>query len=126
MRPLTLLLLLWTVVCVALRLQCARVVDYGDAEALYAVYGLFPAPSFLDHPGLIGKIYGLFGKPADAHDVHTATALAASLFPWLLRAALRFSEGPGGDPEHETRRSDRASAIALLFATVPVVSIGLF
>lgn len=128
MRPLTLLLLLWSVVCVALRLECARVVDYGDAEALYASYSLFPAPSFLDHPGLIGKIYALFGKPPQAHDVHAATALSASLFPWLLRAALRFSEGDARDADDETRnlRSDRASLVALCFAVVPVVSVGLF
>ncbi|RYZ63149.1 MAG: hypothetical protein EOP08_11475, partial [Proteobacteria bacterium] len=126
MRPLTLLLLLWSVVCVALRFECARVVDYGDSEALYAVYSLFPAPSFLDHPGLIGKIYGLFGKPADAHDVHVATALVASLFPWLVRAALRFSEPATTDTDAIVVRNDRATLVALLFATIPVVSVGLF
>lgn len=126
MRPLTMLLLLWSVICVALRLECARVVDYGDSEALYAAYSLFPAAGFLDHPGLIGKIYALFGKPPDAHDVHVATAMGASLFPWLLRAALRFTEPVSKNLEETTRRSDRATLIALLFATIPVVSVGLF
>lgn len=127
MRPLTLLLLLWSVVCLALRLECARAVDFGDSEALYAAYSLFPAPSFVDHPGLIGTIYAMFGKPPDAHAVHTATAISASLFPWLLRAALLFSAGhaPLG-ADGKRLYADRASLIALWFALVPVVSIGLF
>lgn len=126
MRPTTMLLVLWSVICIGLRLEAARVVDLGDSEALYAVYSLFPAPSFLDHPGLIGKLYGLLGKPPEARDVHTATAMGATLFPWLLRAALRFTEPRSRDAEENGRRSDRATLVALLFATVPVVAVGLF
>lgn len=127
MRPLTLLLLLWSVITVALRLEAASAVDFGDSEALYAVYSIFPAPAYLDHPGLIGRIYALFGTPPNARAVHTATAIGATLFPWLLRAALRFSSGdPGHDAETKRLHADRASLIALWFAVIPVVGVGLF
>lgn len=117
MRPLTLLLLVWSAITLALRIECARAVDFGDAEALYAVYSYFPAPSYLDHPGLIGQLYAWVGDAPQ--DVHMATALFATLLPWLLRAALRFSAHPAADP-------DRATRIALYFSVIPVVGVGMF
>src|SRR6185503_15989138 len=43
-----------SVVLLAVRLAAARVVGFGDSEALYACYALHPQPAYLDHPGLVG------------------------------------------------------------------------
>ena len=42
-----------------LRIQIAQSTGFGDAEALYASYALFPQPAYLDHPGLIGALGGV-------------------------------------------------------------------
>lgn len=102
----------------ALRLHVARVTGYGDAEALYASYALFPQPAYLDHPGLIGALArwiggGVAPEPAVAH---TITAAAATIVPWLGGLAARAA---GVD-------WPRAARTVLALALVPEISIGLF
>jgi hypothetical protein len=107
-----------SVVALAVRFYAARVVGFGDSEALYASYALFPQPAYLDHPGLIGTLArglgdGLAPTPVTAH---TLTSLLATLAPWmvllvcrLLRAGLHGSLGA-----------------ALAVAVAPEISVGLF
>ena len=40
-----------SVVALVVRLLAAESVGFGDSEALYASYALFPQPAYLDHPG---------------------------------------------------------------------------
>ncbi len=66
-----------------LRLDLARVLGLGDAEALFLAYGLHPQPAYLDHPGLIGWLARGLGPSAPPAVIHVWTALAASALPWL-------------------------------------------
>jgi len=102
----------------AVRLFAARVVGFGDSEALYACYALHPSPAYLDHPGLVGIVARAIGggsapSPAAAH---LATSIAATAAPWLAVAAARAA---GAEL--------RAAAIAgIVVAATPEIAIGLF
>lgn len=105
-------------VFLAVRGYAARVVGFGDAEALYASYALHPQPAYLDHPGLVGILAraiggGLAPRPEDAHRV---TGLLATLAPWVLVLVARSL----GAARHA------AVAAGLVVATVPELAIGLF
>ena len=39
-----------------LRMHASTILAFGDSEALYASYALFPQPAYLDHPGLISVV----------------------------------------------------------------------
>lgn len=102
----------------AVRLLAATRVGFGDSEALYASYALFPQPCYLDHPGLVGQVASLLGggtapSPLQAH---LATAVLATAFPWVLAVACRAAGAPW----------PRAFAGALVAAVAPELAVGLF
>ncbi len=102
----------------ALRLYAARVVGFGDSEALYACYAMHPQPAYVDHPGLIGLIAGAIGHGGapTPQAAHVVTALAATLLPWTLVLAARGA-----------RASWRSSLVAgLALAAAPEIGVGLF
>jgi hypothetical protein len=114
------LLALAALSCVMLpvRMLAAKLVGFGDSEALYACYALHPQPAYLDHPGLVGLFARLLGGGAAPTTLaaHTVTAIAATLAPWLVVLAAR---GAGG--------SWRAAARAGIgVAVVPEIAVGLF
>lgn len=96
----------------------AKVVGFGDSEALYACYAIHPAPAYLDHPGLVGDVARLLGggtapRPETAH---VLTSVVAALVPGLVAATARVAGA-----------SLRAAAVAGLFAlTTPMLAVGLF
>ena len=114
-RPLVVLSLVLLVV----REGAARVVGFGDSEALYACYALHPAPAYLDHPGLVGMfaraLAGGVGAPTPVQ-AHTATAVLATIVPWLVFGVARVMGA----------RAERAFAAALVTAFTPEIAVGLF
>lgn len=102
----------------ALRLHTARGLGYGDAEALYACYALFPQPAYLDHPGLIGVLLSWLGRGGapSAEVAHAASAIVATLVPWLGAAAVRVTG----------QTWERAAGAVIALALVPELSVGLF
>jgi hypothetical protein len=107
-----------SVVLFAMRMDLAARIGFGDAEALYACYGLHPQPAYLDHPGLVGILFrwlgnGLAASPAATHRF---TALAATLIPWLGAFAARAMGASW----------ERAVRTVFAFALVPEMAIGLF
>jgi hypothetical protein len=115
----TLLLALSISLCLlALRLDLAKTVGFGDAEALYVAYSLHPQPGYLDHPGLVGWIAGLLGSgiPVTPERLHVVTALLSTLLPWLGVLAAR-------ELGAETPYALRAF---FPLALVPELAIGLF
>jgi hypothetical protein len=111
-------LLALSVVALAVRFYAARTVGFGDSEALYASYALFPQPAYLDHPGLIGMIARWLGDglAPSALVAHTMTAVATTLAPWATVLACR-----------SLRATGRASLVAgLAVAVAPELSVGLF
>jgi len=117
-EPLVFLLLVVTLGLLLVRIYAARVVGFGDSEALYATYALHPQPAYLDHPGLVGLFASSLGggtlpSPAAAH---VATAALATAFPWLVVVVARTM---GAEL--------RAAAIAgLVTAATPEIGVGLF
>jgi hypothetical protein len=108
--------LVTSLVLLGLRLDVARLVGLGDAEALYMAYGLHPQPAYLDNPGLIGWVAGWLGPDASPTAVHVFTALASTLLPWAgVLAARAMGAAPG-------------SALRSYFplALIPELSIGSF
>lgn len=111
-------LLLLSSTLLALRILAATRVGFGDAEALYVAYGLHPQPVYLDHPGLVGLVaraLGGGGAPSPLR-LHLATALAATLVPWVGVLAARCLGA--------TARSAPLAGLALLAA--PEITVGLF
>lgn len=107
-----------SLVLLALRLDLAGKLGFGDAEALYACYALHPQPAYLDHPGLVGVVaqaIGHGGVPTPAAS-HRVAAVAATLLPWFGVLAARVAG------------SAWAPALRVFFplALAPEVSIGLF
>lgn len=102
----------------ALRLSIAFDLGFGDSEALYACYALYPQPGYLDHPGLIGLLLRVLGGGAlpSPSMAHAASALVATLVPWLGAIAVRASG--------ETW--ERSTGAVLALALVPELSVGLF
>jgi hypothetical protein len=100
------------------RLVAGKTVGFGDSEALYASYALFPQPAYLDHPGLVGLVAravgdGLAPTPANAHAI---TATISMFTPWIGYAAARALGS--------TRRGSALAGIALTVA--PEMAVGLF
>src|SRR5690606_32410012 len=75
-------------------------------------------PAYLDHPGLVGWIAGLWGGagPPSPRRVHVLTAVLATLFPWLGVLTARIL----GVPWSASLRVYFALALA------PQLAIGLF
>jgi hypothetical protein len=101
-----------------LRWNLAGLVGFGDAEALYVAYALHPQPAYLDHPGLVGAVARVIGggEAPDPIATHHATAVLATLLPWLGLLAARAAGAPW------------AKAFRTLFALalLPEMTIGLF
>ena len=101
-----------------LRIFLAQRVGFGDAEALYVSYALFPQPGYLDHPGLVGfvtRALGGGGLPSP-YAVHVLSAIVATLVPWIGGwAAKRAGADTAG-----------ACRTILALALVPELSVGLF
>jgi 4-amino-4-deoxy-L-arabinose transferase-like glycosyltransferase len=109
-----------TVTLLALRLYAASVVGYGDSEALYVSYTLFPQASYLDHTGLIGLFLGLL-KEADDHAplparAHALSSILATVVPWLGHWGARALGA----------NARRAAVFGIALAVSPILSIGLF
>lgn len=116
--PYVVLLLLLTLGLLLVRLYAARVVGWGDSEALYATYALHPQPAYLDHPGLVGIFASSLGggRIPSAAAAHVATAALATAFPWLVVVVARSTGAPA-----------RPAAIAgLVVAATPELGVGLF
>jgi hypothetical protein len=128
-------LCLASLLMLALRLYAARVVGYGDSEALYASYALHPALTYRDHPGLIGALARLVGQTlerASEHStapsplaLHVLTSIAATLLPLLYYTALRSSRATETAAERQTAL-DRAENATWLFLATPQIAVGLF
>jgi hypothetical protein len=111
-------LALLTVVAFVVREYAATQVGFGDSEALYASYALFPAPAYLDHPGLIGIVARAIGHgaaPSPLH-AHELTAALMTLAPWGVVAACRALGAGLAD----------ALYAGLATAVAPEVAVGLF
>jgi Dolichyl-phosphate-mannose-protein mannosyltransferase len=112
--------ILASLVMLGVRLHAAGVIGFGDSEALYSAYALHPQVAYLDHPGLIGRFASFVAESAHhaptPFAAHTATALLATLFPWLVGAAARASGADG-----------RGAMLAVLAAVcAPELAVGLF
>lgn len=111
-------LVLASLALLAARLYAAGVVGFGDSEALYASWAVHPQPAYLDHPGLVGAVARALGDGTvpTPQATHTATAVAATLVPWVVFACARAL---GGEPR-------RAAYAAFAVALVPEIAVGLF
>ncbi len=108
--------LLTSILLCGLRLDVARVVGLGDAEALFVAYGFHPQPAYVGHPGLIGWIARGFGPEPAPRTLHFFTALAATALPWVGVLAARACGASG-----------RAALRAYFpLALIPAFSIGSF
>jgi hypothetical protein len=114
------LLLTTSSALLATRLFAASRLGFGDGEALYAVYGLHPAPAYVDHPGFIGVLARLLAgglsEAVRAPRAHVFTAVFATLVPLVMGAAARWAGAP----------PRRALRLAVITALVPELAIGLF
>ncbi|MCS6901222.1 MAG: hypothetical protein RMJ98_10945 [Myxococcales bacterium] len=117
MAPLRWLLLL-SFLLFGLRIFAATRLGFGDAEALYVVYGLHLRLVHLDHPGLIGLVALLLGVGAapSALRLHFATALAATVVPWSGVLAARWLGAPPA----------LAPLAGLALVAAPEITVGLF
>jgi hypothetical protein len=112
------LLVLLSVVLFVTRTYAAKVVGFGDSEALYACYALHPAAAYLDHPGLVGDVaralgHGSAPRPETAH---VFTSVIGALVPGLVAATTRIAGA--------SLRA--AAATGLVALTVPMLAVGLF
>jgi hypothetical protein len=105
-------------VLLTVRLYAAHRVGFGDSEALYASYALFPQAAYLDHPGLIGLFAHTLGRGTAPSPLaaHTVTALVSTAAPWLVVVGARSAGA--------SLRS--AAAVALGVAVTPEIAVGLF
>lgn len=119
-RTLGLVLAAVSLALLAARAFASTRLGFGDGEALYAVYGLHPAPAYVDHPGLIGAIASTLAGGTDhavsAARAHAFTSVVATLVPLVMCAAARLAGAP----------PRRALLLGLLTALVPELAIGLF
>lgn len=107
-----------SVALLLLRLGAAERLGWGESEALYASYALYPQSMYLDHPGFIGVLaraigHGLAPTPLEAHRV---TAVLSIAVPWVAAFAARSLGASWAGAA--------TAAIALL--VVPETSLGLF
>lgn len=100
------------------RSHAAKLVGFGDSEALYACYALHPAPMYLDHPGLVGQVARALGggHAPTPSATHAFTAVVATLVPALAAACARACGA--------THRG--AAGVGLVTLATPMLSIGLF
>lgn len=100
------------------RSHAAKVVGFGDSEALYACYALHPAPAYLDHPGLVGHVARALGggQAPTPSATHAFTAVLATLVPGLAAACARACGA--------SLRG--AAGVGLVTLATPMLSIGLF
>jgi hypothetical protein len=99
------------------RVAALQGLGFGDSEALYASYALFPQPAYLDHPGLVGavmRLVGWGGAPSPSA-AHLLAAFIAALVPWIGATASRAF---GADSEGAWH-----AGLALLL--VPELAVGL-
>lgn len=116
--PAVLALLAVSALLMGVRLYAAKIIGFGDSEALYACYALHAQPAYLDHPGLVGVFASALGGGAvpSPQAAHAATAALATALPWLVVIVAR---GMGA--------AMRPAAVAgLISAAVPEIAIGLF
>lgn len=100
------------------RMAAARALAFGDSEALYASYALFPQPAYLDHPGLVSAVarwLGRGGAPLPT-TVHAFTSVLATLLPWVGALGARALGCTWA----------QASRTVLGLALVPELAVGLF
>jgi len=116
--PYVFLLLVLTLAMLLVRLYAARVVGWGDSEALYATYATHPQPAYLDHPGLVGVFASALGggRLPSAAAAHVATAALATAFPWIVVVVAR-SLGAAPRP---------SAIVGLVVAATPEIGVGLF
>lgn len=105
-----------TFLLLGVRAHAARVVGFGDSEALYVSYAFHPQAAYLDHPGLIGLVAKAIGATAGPHAAHSITTMIVSAVPWMMLWAARMA---GAD-------TTRAVFAAAIFALVPEICVGLF
>jgi 4-amino-4-deoxy-L-arabinose transferase-like glycosyltransferase len=100
------------------RMAAARTLAFGDSEALYASYALFPQPAYLDHPGLISVVGRWLGRgdPPLPTTAHAFTSLVATLLPWVGALGARVLGCTWA----------QASRSVLALALVPELAVGLF
>lgn len=112
------LAILATVALTAIRISAADRLGFGDSEALYAAYALFPQAVYLDHPGLIGLFARLVGDgaPPSPAAAHYATAGIAALVPWLAAFGARALGASWKG----------ATVAALSLLVTPIFAVGLF
>lgn len=117
-RVLAVTLLALSVLALVVRLYAAKVVGFGDSEALYASYALFPSGAYVDHPGLIGVIARVIGGGSAPlpERAHWLTSIAATAAPWAVVLAARML---GAVPA-------RALLAGIVTLAAPEVAIGLF
>ncbi len=103
-----------SLVLCALRLDLARHIGLGDAEALFVAYGFHPQPAYVDYPGLIGWLARLIEPSPLA--IHLVTAFGSTALPWAGVLAAR------------ALGSSRREALRVYFplALLPALSIGTF
>jgi hypothetical protein len=110
--------LLVSVLLLLLRMAAARTLAWGDSEALYASYALFPQPAYLDHPGLISAVGRWLGR-GDAPlptTAHAFTSVLATLLPWVGALGARALGCTWA----------QACKTVLALALVPELALGLF
>jgi hypothetical protein len=100
------------------RLVAGKTVGFGDSEALYASYALFPQAAYLDHPGLVGMVARAIGGglAPSAMNAHSVTTTISMFTPWIGFAAARMLGA--------ARRGSALTGIALTVA--PEMAVGLF
>ena len=116
--------LLASVLLLAVRLYAAGELGFGDSEALYASYALYPQPVYLDHPGLIGLLARLIGgggapSPSAAH-----AGDRAPRHPGAVGGALaaRAAGASGPAPGSLRSRSCSSQSVWGFLASPPICS----
>ncbi len=112
------LLVMLSVALFLTRSYAAKVLGFGDSEALYASYALHPAPAYLDHPGLVGQVARAIGEGSSPSPAvtHAWTAVVAAIVPALVAATARIAGA-------SMRASGAAGLVAL---ATPMLAVGLF
>lgn len=110
--------LLISALLLLLRMAAARVLAFGDSEALYASYALYPQPAYLDHPGLVSVIARWLGQDAAPSPAaaHALTSVLSTILPWVGALGARALGCSWA----------QASKTVLALALAPELAIGLF
>ena len=114
------LLLVLTLLLFAARMYAARLIGFGDSEALYACYALHPQAAYLDHPGLVGVLAVVHRRrgasDARGRPCHHDRGARDGVFPWLVFVVARRLGA-------EVRP---AAIAAMVVAVTPEIAVGLF